>query len=238
LGDFRLTYRDRPVDIRAPRMQALLAYLALHPDEDVPRQRLAFLFWPDTTERQARTNLRQLLHRLRQVFPPIEDFLDLEHTLTWRENGRINVDARAFEANLDAAAVAGREGDADREETALERAASLYHDDLLPDCYDAWIEPEREHLRRRFVLALKRLTRLLEEQGEYARAMPHGERLLALDEFDESTYRLLMRLRALNGDQGGALQRPRCITMTCCPTVTTPGSSLNASICAAVSFSP
>jgi hypothetical protein len=40
------------------RAESLLAYLLLHRDAAQPRQRLAFLLWPDSSEPQARTNLR------------------------------------------------------------------------------------------------------------------------------------------------------------------------------------
>src|SRR6266545_1816534 len=63
LGEFRLTSDDALVStVNAPRLQALLAYLVLHRHAPQPRQHLAFLLWPDTTEAQARTNLRHLLH--------------------------------------------------------------------------------------------------------------------------------------------------------------------------------
>ena len=44
------------------RAESLLAYLLLHREAPQPRQRLAFLLWPDSSEPQARTNLRHLLH--------------------------------------------------------------------------------------------------------------------------------------------------------------------------------
>jgi DNA-binding SARP family transcriptional activator len=66
LGDFSLIYADRQVtSLNIIRLQSLLAYLVLHRDVPQQRQHLAFLFWPDTTEAQARNNLRQLLHQLR-----------------------------------------------------------------------------------------------------------------------------------------------------------------------------
>ncbi len=40
------------------RAESLLAFLLLHRDAPQPRQRLAFLVWPDSGEEQARTNLR------------------------------------------------------------------------------------------------------------------------------------------------------------------------------------
>ena len=70
LGDFSLLYADQQVtSLNTTRLRSLLAYLVLHRDVPQQRQHLAFLFWPDATEAQARNNLRQLLHQLRQAFP-------------------------------------------------------------------------------------------------------------------------------------------------------------------------
>src|SRR6266498_1811543 len=66
LGSFRLHYQGKALNtINTTRLQALMAYLVLHRDTPVARQRLSFLFWPDSSEAQARTNLRNLLHKLR-----------------------------------------------------------------------------------------------------------------------------------------------------------------------------
>src|SRR5262249_13655297 len=63
LGEFCLVYADASLSqITAPRLQALLAYLMLHRAAPQPHHRLAFPLWPDTSEAQARTNLRQLVH--------------------------------------------------------------------------------------------------------------------------------------------------------------------------------
>jgi DNA-binding SARP family transcriptional activator len=76
LGDFSLRYGDEPVaGINTPRLHSLLAYLVLHRDIPQLRQHLAFLFWPDTSEAQARNNLRQILHELRHTLPDADRFL-------------------------------------------------------------------------------------------------------------------------------------------------------------------
>ena len=63
LGEFSLVYDDRPVTgVNTPRLQSLLAYLVLHREAPQARRYLAFLFWPDSSEAQARTNLRKLFH--------------------------------------------------------------------------------------------------------------------------------------------------------------------------------
>src|SRR5579883_185661 len=76
LGDFRLVLGETPVTtITVPRIQSLLAYLVLHHDTPQDRAHLAFLFWPDSTEAQAHTNLRQLVHHLRRSLPGADQLL-------------------------------------------------------------------------------------------------------------------------------------------------------------------
>src|SRR5262245_5294746 len=52
------------------RLQRFLALIALRRDPQ-HRSRLAFELWPDSDERQARTNLRKLLHDFRHSLPDI-----------------------------------------------------------------------------------------------------------------------------------------------------------------------
>jgi DNA-binding SARP family transcriptional activator/predicted ATPase len=207
LGDFSLLYNDQQVtSLNTTRLQSLLAYLVLHRDVPQQRQHLAFLFWPDTTEAQARNNLRQLLHQLRQAFPPVEHFLSADtHTLHWHPVTPFQLDVTEFELALTFADAATRRNDQQAFQAALERADDLYRGDLLPGCYDEWIASERERLRQRHRQALEHLLRLFEEQGETASAIRYAQRLLALDPLSEDLYRHLMRLFALNNDRASAL---------------------------------
>jgi len=52
---------------RSSRAVALVAFLAAHTGSPQPRQRIAGLFWPDSTDAQALTNLRRELHQLCQI---------------------------------------------------------------------------------------------------------------------------------------------------------------------------
>src|SRR5204862_85476 len=91
--------RGLPPPRRAARAESLLAYLVLHRDAPQPRQRLAFLLWPDSTEPQARTNLRHLLHTLRRTLPSLVRFLDVTpRALQWRTDAPLWLDVAAFEA--------------------------------------------------------------------------------------------------------------------------------------------
>src|SRR5215469_7872881 len=127
LGDFSLIYADRQVtSLNTMRLQSLLAYLVLHRDVPQHRQHLAFLFWPGTTEAQARNNLRQLLHQLRQAFPDVEQFLSADtHTLHWRPVTPFHLDVAEFEQALTEAAAATQHNDLHALQAALEQADSL-----------------------------------------------------------------------------------------------------------------
>src|SRR5713101_8189790 len=207
LGDFSLFYNDRQVtSLNTTRLQSLLAYLVLHRDVPQHRQHLAFLFWPDATEAQARNNLRQLLHQLRQAFPDVEHFLSADaHMLHWHPVTPCYLDVAAFEQTLTLADAATRENDQRALQDALEQADSLYRGELLPGCYDEWILPERDRLRQRHRQVLEQLLRLFEVQGDNVTAIRYAQRLIGLDPLSEDLYRRLMRLFALNNDRASAL---------------------------------
>jgi DNA-binding SARP family transcriptional activator len=185
------------------RAESLLAYLLLHRETPQSRQQLAFLLWPDSTEAQARTNLRHVLHNLRRALPALDRYLDVTaRTLQWREGAASWLDVAAFEAAL---ARAGRDGGGDGI-AALREAADLYAGDLLAGCYDEWILGERDRLLQGYLGAVARLAELLEARGDQVRAIGYAERLLRHDPLREETYRLLMRLHDGIGDRARALR--------------------------------
>ena len=208
LGDFSLMYGDQQVtSLNTTRLHSLLAYLVLHRDVPQQRQHLAFLFWPDATESQARNNLRQLLHQLRQVFPSVEHYLTTDtHMLYWHPVTSFHLDVAEFEQALALADTAGRRSDHRAQQASLEQADSLFRGELLPGCYDEWILPERDRLHQYHLQVLEHLLRLFEGQGDHVTAIRYAQRLLALDPLSEDLYRRLMNLFALNNDRASALR--------------------------------
>jgi DNA-binding SARP family transcriptional activator/ketosteroid isomerase-like protein len=208
LGDFRLLFDETPVTaLKTARLQSLLAYLVLRRNAPQPRSKLAFLFWPDSTEAQAHTNLRNLLHHFRRALPEADLFLQADAgTLGWRPDAPCTLDVADFESALAQAARAEETGHQTALRAALEEAAALYRGDLLPGCYEDWVLSERERLRQAFIEALDRLIRLLESGREYQAAIGYTQRLLRHDPLHEAAYRRLMRLRALSGDRAAALR--------------------------------
>src|SRR6266496_2884270 len=86
LGAFLLVSGETPVtSVDVPRLQSLLAYLVLHRAAPQPRAHLAYLMWPDSTDAQALTNLRNAVHRLRHTLPNADAFLHVTRQgLQWQ----------------------------------------------------------------------------------------------------------------------------------------------------------
>ncbi|MGD1939887.1 MAG: BTAD domain-containing putative transcriptional regulator [Leptolyngbyaceae cyanobacterium] len=203
LGDFCLIDQGAAISGMRGRSQQLLAYLILHRQAPQPRRRVASTLWPDTLERQARTNLRKELHLLRHTYPPIEQLVSTTHqTLQWQPTVPCRVDVDIFESALAAAtAVTGQAA-----LPYLETALDAYQGDLWPDSDAEWLYPDQERLRQQHVRALAQATRLLKDTGATAKAMTLGQQWLAVAPLDEGAYQTLMVLYGEQGDRATALQ--------------------------------
>ena len=204
LGSFRLLHHDEAVKgLDQGRLQELLAHLLLRRGSLISRQQLAFLFWPDSTEEQARTNFRNLWHRLRRALPEADRFLAADAlTVRWCGDDACWLDVAAFEAELARARAAG---DALAQIAALEAAVALYAGELLPGCYSDWLLAERDRLAQAYAAAREQLAALYEARQEYRPAIGHAQALLRHDPLHEPAYAQLMRLHALNDDRAAAL---------------------------------
>ncbi len=195
LGGFSVQSGDEAVPVESARVQSLLAHLILNRGKDLPRERLAYLFWPDSGESQARTNMRQALHRLRNTLPDADLYLAVDKSkVAWRSDAPAGLDVAEFEelASSDDA-------------ESLTRAVELYAGDLFPECYDDWIVPWRERLRERFLGATERLVEERERERDYRGALPLARQIHETDPLNEESVLRLMRLHALSGDRAAAL---------------------------------
>ena len=200
--------------LRSPRTQALLGYLALHPGTPQPRQQVANLFWPDSTEAQARTNLRRELHALRAGLPDPDAVLAVDQTAVWwRDDGACRVDVTAFAAIADQADAALERGDTTAFAEAAKTAVARYGGDFLPALYDDWVLAQRERLCRRCVGLLDGLTEVV-GRDDLGSAAAYARRRVELQPLEEVGHRTLVDLLARTGDRAAALQAyHRCISV-------------------------
>ena len=191
------------------KARALLAYLALNPDQPINRSVLATLLWPDTSDQNARDNLRNTLHRLRKTLANgVEGTVELltaTRQAVELHGATTQIDAVEFQHGLDA--VANHEHAALDEcpecLTVLEDAVALYREQFLagldiPDAepFEEWMSLRREFFAHRVRHALAELIAAHEARGEYGRAQRFAEQYLVLDPLHEETHRSMMRLLA------------------------------------------
>ena len=174
------------------RLQRILALIALRGDPQ-HRSRLAFELWPDSDERQARTNLRKLLHEFRKSLPDVSEFADIDNeTVSWKVTGPSQVDALRFRDALAA-------GD-------LTLAERLYSGDLLPACYDDWVLVEREKLRSDVQIALTRLAEAAAEREDHEATVSYARRILEFEPTDETAVRMKMEAHLALGDRAAVFR--------------------------------
>ena len=146
--------------LRSKKNRALFAYLVLARSQPVPRNILAALLWPGYTERSARTNLRQALVRLRNIFAPL-DLLntDYEQVQLLIDDSHLTCDVLKFDELL--AACESHEhislAHCPACQERLRQAAALYKGpflDQFPDLdsppFEAWRETQQQHYAARF----------------------------------------------------------------------------------------
>ena len=207
LGEFHITSGGEALPgIDTPRLRSLLAYLVLHQGKSLQRARIAFLFWPESTEKQALTNLRHQLHKLRHALPDDEAFLKVEtKSLTWLSGAPSTLDIDVFRKHLCAADEAAQKGEGKLGQQALVRAVESYTGELMPGVYEQWVEDERDDLAQAYAGALAKLIALHEDLREYGAATGFAKKLRLHEPTRESTYGKLIRLALLSGDRAAAM---------------------------------
>src|ERR1035441_396265 len=132
LGEQVITDDGTSVRIRSSRAVALVGFLVAHAGSPQARQRIAGLFWPDSTDGQALTNLRRELHQLRQVFGNEPSLVVTSRDLRWRDTETCRVDMRVFDVERKAALAAAANDDGEGVLVHAARAIAQYRGDLLP----------------------------------------------------------------------------------------------------------
>ena len=195
LGQFRVTLDGEVVEIASRPAQSLFAYLILHPGTEHRREKLAGLFWPDSSESNARNNLRQALWRVRKALGDEEEvegsfILGDSFTLAFNPQSEYWLDASILERDLPTK----------WSTEELIEIISLYEGELLPGFYEDWVVLAREHLQASFERKMQRLVERLVGESRWHDVLELGERWIALGQVPELAYRALMIAHGNLGD--------------------------------------
>jgi DNA-binding SARP family transcriptional activator len=205
LGEQAITDDGTGVRTRSSRAVALVAFLVAHAGSPQARQRIAGLFWPESTDAQALTNLRRELHHLRQLLGDEPSLVVTARDLCWRDTQTCRVDVRVFDIERQAALTAVGTDDGEAVVAHASRAIAEYRGDLLPGGYDDWLLEARAQLERQCVDLCDLVAAALARRGDLAGAAGYARRRIQLQPLEEVGYRTLMRLQADLGDRAGAV---------------------------------
>jgi TolB-like protein/DNA-binding SARP family transcriptional activator len=219
--------------IAAPRLRAVLAYLAMQPAHAETRERLATLLWGDSTDRQARQSLRQALVALRRELGPHADALEIERETIGLVPARIAVDARELLALAERA-------DAGAAARALELHRGEFLDGLELDVepFAAWLRTERTRIAAAAARLFEAGAVAADAAGRGAEAITLAERLAALDPAREHAQRLVLRLTARHRGREAALARADALKIFLREQLDAPPESETAALIASIRAMP
>lgn len=190
LGQFDVRLEGEPVEIPSRPAQSLFAYLVLHPGKSHRRELLAGMFWPDSDEKNARSNLRHALWRLRKS---IDEYIKADNmTVAFDPSARYQLDVERLDFEPDDTAL----------EECFERLEG-YQGELLPGFYDDWIVAERDRVEALFNQRMQQLTERLMREQRWAGVLEWAERWIARSSLPEEAFRALMQAHAALGDAAG-----------------------------------
>jgi DNA-binding SARP family transcriptional activator len=203
LGPPTIIKEDHVIRPHSAKVVALLAYMVLEADRYHSREKLATLFWGESSDTRARASLRQGLYSLRQMLGKLADAcLELEEgAVIFHLHPDLWVDVLQFQtlAALDTA-------DLD----SLCRAVQLYQGALLeglmlPDSptFEEWLFFRRDALEQQALQTLHTLVEQLIRQGTPKEALLFAQRLVSLEPLHERAYQHLMQIYAALGDRDG-----------------------------------
>ncbi|MBT0570924.1 AAA family ATPase [Curvibacter sp. CHRR-16] len=200
-------------DFGYDKARALLAYLVVESGEHGhSRDKLASLFWPDSSSAIARGNLRRTLHQVRSVLA------DTRHEWLPSDRQHLGFDHRSpYHLDLEQFLAPLPPCPADSPYTAdvveqLEQRLCLYRGPVLdglhlPDTpdFEHWLESQRQHCHRQRQQLLATLAQLHEQLGQIERAHALLLQEIEHDPWAEDTQRRLMRLLARQQRTSAAL---------------------------------
>ena len=209
LGQFDVQRDGTLLGIPARAAQSLFAYLLLTPGTMHRREKLAGLLWPNTSDENARSNLRHELWRLRKA---IETKTPRKKTIPYLLIDEISIGFNADSAYwLDASIVQKPLSDIESADNLIE-TLSLYRGELLPGLYDEWVMLERERVSAVFEQKMARLLELLVEKKRWKDILDWSERWIALGQTPEPAYRALMLAHSASGNRSQvAAVYERCV---------------------------
>jgi len=155
------------------KAEALFYYMLI--EKKATRDQLVNLFWADSSEEVSKKNLRNAIYIIKKTFD-IDVFQSPKRSMIC--------------LNMDLDIALDLDGDGEGNQGG-EFLSGLY----LKNCedFDLWLSSQRQHYENQSINLLKQKIEEAIEKDDFATVETYCRELLALDQFDEEIYRILMQ---------------------------------------------
>jgi DNA-binding SARP family transcriptional activator len=184
LGQFELCLDGDPIEVSSRPARTLLVYLILTRGMKHPREKLAGLLWPESSEQNARKNLRQALWRLRKAIGDQYLLIDPQN-LAFDGGTEVWLDIDVLEH---------------QDEVDGMPSASVYEGELLPGFYEDWVLLERDRMEALFDRRMRETIHAYVAAERWMDVLVWAERWIAHGRAPEPAYRALMQAHAALGE--------------------------------------
>lgn len=213
LGKPLLVHGSEPIGLRSRKGQALLWYLASHPDTSFSRTHLHGLLWDDMPSDAARRDFNTMLSRLRAELP-VDCIQSSRGSLAWNAAAGITTDVaeflrwtEGFTGNQVPAFAAVTE----EQRRNLHRAVLLWRGPFLDGCdfnsaaFEEWVVAERGRWDARMLSVLTALVAIERAEGRWQEIGRLARLALQIDPLQEPFHRWLMEALFQQGNRPAAL---------------------------------
>lgn len=182
------------------KAQALFAMIALAGADGISREKIATILWGRSGATQALANLRQSLATLRKSLGK-----DAEVIESWKHLLVLNRDHVTLDTDL---LIDPRINETPNEcLIRLEEASTLLSGISINEpLFEDWLRTERSRFRLLLSASLSELAETLIDTGQLSDALIAAKKLSSLDDFNEASHRLVMRIFHAQGETASALR--------------------------------
>jgi DNA-binding SARP family transcriptional activator len=217
LGAFRVVKDGQTIEFSGKAQRRpldLLKVLIAYGGKSVDVNMVMGALWPDSQGDAAQKSFDTTLHRLRKLLA--DDVVTLTNRGVslnpklcwvdiWEFDQLASLPVHAQSSEDDGAGVPGRDADA-----VIDRVFQLYKGDFL--CFEEeqqWIFAPADKFKSKFIRFVRKAGDLLEQHGNWSRAIEVYRRGIEVDNLSEDLYRALMESQRRGGSVADALETYR-----------------------------
>ncbi|QXE17473.1 BTAD domain-containing putative transcriptional regulator [Clostridium sp. 001] len=177
-GNFNVTIDNEKILFPYNKVQALFCYLIIN--KECTREKLAGLLWPEEEENIAKKNLRNAIYKIKKAFNLEVLISPRKSTVMINPNIEIKTDIDNFLSNKD-----------DLNTYKGHFLTGFYVKNA--ETFQTWVIETREHFQQIYTNRLKENISIEKENKNYNKVENYCKMLIKMDEFDEESYRELMK---------------------------------------------